>query len=403
MSVRITDWSKLPVTLKELCLATTLRCGQSFRWKQNEDQSWICVLRGRILQLDQDDTHLRYRSIWPAPDTSPPTPPASIAPEEPDDSKTLLQHYLNLEPNLEQLYKEWSENDKNFHKKAPKFTGVRILRQDAWEALIGFICSSNNNIIRISQMVDNLCTHYGRYIATWEGRAYHDFPAPKELTGKGVEAHLRELGFGYRAKYIAKTANIVANEREKGWLDSIRNPESPAYGQQASPSGEMKPEGRDGYRSAHEKLLELQGVGPKVADCVSLMGLGWGEAVPIDTHVWQIAQRDYKFGRGKHASLTKATYDAIANHFRKIWGKEAGWAHSVLFAADLKVFAARLDAKVVVKKEDPDALETRVETTQRAAKVFVKNEPEPEEIKRVLEVDETTVTSSERVKRCRRR
>ena len=70
-----------------------------------------------------------------------------------DDMKAFLLHYLNLEPNLTDLYEQWSSADKNFEKKAPKFTGIRILRQDAWEALVGFICSSNNNIIRISQMV----------------------------------------------------------------------------------------------------------------------------------------------------------------------------------------------------------------------------------------------------------
>ena len=61
--------------------------------------------------------------------------------------------------------------------------------------------------------------------------------------------------------------------------------------------------------------------------------------------VWQIAQRDYNFGRGKHRSLTKATYDAIGDHFRGLWGKEAGWAHSVLFAADLRTFAAKETVK----------------------------------------------------------
>lgn len=63
--------------------------------------------------------------------------------------------------------------------------------------------------------------------------------------------------------------------------------------------------------------------------------------------VWQIAQRDYHFGKGKHRSLTKATYEAIGDHFRTLWGKEAGWAHSVLFTADLRAFSA----KVVVKPE----------------------------------------------------
>lgn len=72
--------------------------------------------------------------------------------------------------------------------------------------------------------------------------------------------------------------------------------------------------------------------------------------------MWQIAQRDYKFGKGKHSSLTKATYDAVGNKFRSMWGKEAGWAHSVLFTADLRAFSERLVPKVeklesIVKKE----------------------------------------------------
>lgn len=410
---RITEWRKLPVSLNELCIATTLCCGQSFRWRQCEDQTWACTLRGRIVQLSQDKSHLHYRSIWPTATAceAPLTPPSSIPPtvdedrdSESDDTKSLIMHYLNLEPNLETLYAQWSASDPNFKKKAPKFTGVRILRQDAWEALIGFICSSNNNIVRISQMVDKLCIHYGRYIATLDGRRYHDFPEPSALTGKDIEAHLRELGFGYRAKYIARTAKMVAEERGHGWLDGLRNPESPAYGHNASLGGEMKAEGRDGYREAHGELLELQGVGPKVADCVCLMGLGWGEAVPVDTHVWQIAQRDYKFGRGKHSSLTKATYDAVANHFRKLWGKEAGWAHSVLFTADLRSFAERLTVKVETSIDGdsltPDEAQTHEKKTVK--RVAVKRELEQDEAKIVVKLEERVMTSSERVKRRRR-
>lgn len=73
--------------------------------------------------------------------------------------------------------------------------------------------------------------------------------------------------------------------------------------------------------------------------------------------VWQIAQRDYKFGKGKHSSLTKATYDAVGDRFRSLWGKEAGWAHSVLFTADLRAFSERLITKIEVKeiKEEDDA------------------------------------------------
>lgn len=78
----------------------------------------------------------------------------TIAKSQPiDDTEELLKKYFTLNLNLSALYKQWSAADANFKKKAPAFTGVRILSQDAWEALICFICSSNNNIARISQMV----------------------------------------------------------------------------------------------------------------------------------------------------------------------------------------------------------------------------------------------------------
>jgi len=160
---------------------------------------------------------------------------------------------------------------------------VRILKQDAWEALVGFICSSNNNISRISQMVEKLCLHYGPLIGHIGALPYHDFPQPQTLTGARVEQHLRELGFGYRARYLHQTA-VMVTEKGMGWLEGLRNPESPLLGRGPSPAGEMVQGGREGYRRAHEELLALQGVGPKVADCVCLMGLGWGESVPVDTH-----------------------------------------------------------------------------------------------------------------------
>lgn len=242
-----------------------------------------------------------------------------------------------------------------------------------------------------------MCLHYGPLIGYIDGQPFHDFPTPEALTVPGIEAHLRELGFGYRAGYIAKTASIVVKEKPEGWLQSLCNPEASDNDsdQKALPKG-----GREGYRKAHEALLELQGVGPKVADCVSLMGLGWGEAVPVDTHVWQIAQRDYKFGKGKHKSLTKATYDAVGDYFRHLWGKEAGWAHSVLFAADLKTFSKRLTTKVEVdvdevkiKQEDGTVLESKVALKREVTLDGVKDEF----------IEEIVKTETPRTQRAKRR
>lgn len=188
---------------------------------------------------------------------------------------------------------------------------------------------------------------------------------------------------------------MITEKEDASWLDSLRNPESPILGIKPSFGGDFHPEGREGYRKAHESLLTLQGVGPKVADCVCLMGLGWGEAVPVDTHVWQIAVRDYKFGKGKHASLTKATYDAIGAKFRGLWGKEAGWAHSVLFTADLRAFSERLIGKGEVKEEVKGEDGEVMVKTEKIVEKRIKREFEDEE-RQVLEVEEKVVRTKRR-------
>lgn len=103
-----------------------------------------------MLSLKQDPDHLHYKVTWPSKQSGKPAPEKGPIV---DDTEALLRHYFNLVPKLTDLYEQWSAADPNFKEKASKFTGVRILKQDAWEALVGFICSSNNNIARISQMV----------------------------------------------------------------------------------------------------------------------------------------------------------------------------------------------------------------------------------------------------------
>jgi N-glycosylase/DNA lyase len=317
-----------------------------------------CGLKGRIVSLGQEPDHLRYRATWPVANkantrtTSAPFTSATANSASQDDTEGFLRSYFNLHQDLSALYEQWSRDDANFRKKAPKFSGIRILNQDAWEALVAFICSSNNNISRISQMVHKLCLHYGPFLGTIGDEVFHDFPTPESLTGAKVEAHLRELGFGYRAKYIAETARLVAREKPAGWLTTLRNPESSSWGDNRASNPKAT------YKEAHEELLTLAGVGPKVADCVCLMGLGWGEAVPVDTHVWQIAVRDYSFGKWKAKTFSKVMYDAIGDHFRGLWGKQAGWAQSVLFTANLRAFSDRL-----ITKDEPSVVTIKEEET----------------------------------------
>lgn len=114
-----------------------------------------------------------------------------------------------------------------------------------------------------SLKVENLCVTFGTKLGQIGDTTYYDFPVPSALTPVGVEEKLRALGFGYRARYIYQTARMIVNERPAGWLGGLRTV---------------------GYKEAHEALLGLQGVGPKVADCVCLMSLDKTEAVPVDTH-----------------------------------------------------------------------------------------------------------------------
>ncbi|RVD85848.1 uncharacterized protein DFL_004153 [Arthrobotrys flagrans] len=359
-----TAWGQLPVSLNQLCLATVLRCGQSFRWKASGPDEWSCGFPDRIISLRQSPTHLHYRATFPSP------PPASSK----DDTIEIVKDYFNLSIDLAALYEKWSSADPNFKKKAGEFGGVRMLRQDPWECLIGFICSSNNNISRIGQMVDKLCATYGTPLGTITHTsipssedktppievAYYSFPTIEALTSPDVEETLKRLGFGYRAKYIYKTACMVHNDRPKGFLKTLRDEKD--------------------YKEAHAELVRFTGVGPKVADCVCLMSLDKMGAVPVDTHVWQIATRDYKFGKGKHRSLTPAVYEAVGDLFRDLWGDAAGWAHSVLFTADLRTFSDRLEntkttatvkskteVKVEVKDEGDEKVkvEEKVKTVER--------------------------------------
>lgn len=308
-------WKDLQVSPKELRL-DSLRCGQSFRWKHVEEK-WISVLQGNLVILKETPSSVFYGTS-----------------DGSDKIEPLLRDYFQLDKvSLETCYSRWSDLDVNFKSKSIRFQGIRMLRQDPWENLICFICSSNNNITRISQMVHKLCTEFGVKVARLEEEDYYDFPTLDRLVEVGVEQKLRKLGFGYRAKYIANTAKkIKADHPDLGeiWLHSLR---------------------KTSYAEAKEELMKLQGVGPKVADCVCLMSLDHPESIPVDTHVWQIASRDYGFNK-KGKSLTSKLYVEVGDHFRLLFGEYSGWAHSVLFTADLKSFD-----KVLVKKRKSSEVE----------------------------------------------
>ncbi|XP_072934288.1 N-glycosylase/DNA lyase [Epargyreus clarus] len=322
-------WKKLLFNKKELQLIGTLNGGQSFRWMHNKDSGeWTGVFSKTVWKLKEGDDYLQYKVVGSLIKS-----PSGNEQNEKDNDVfgNLLQNYFRLDMNLGDYYKKWSESDELFKRACEQFYGIRMLNQEPVENLFSFICSQNNHISRISSMVEKLCTYYGEEICNHDGVTYYSFPEVEKLAQPKVERELRDLGFGYRAKFIQKSAAQIVEWGGVDWFNSLKD---------------MK------YQNARAELMKLFGIGPKVADCICLMSLNHLEALPVDTHVYQIATQNYLPHLKEKKNISEKTYAEIGNHFRSLYGDLAGWAHTVLFCADLQKFRQNVI-------EDPDKKKVR--------------------------------------------
>ncbi|MCJ8735220.1 hypothetical protein PDJAM_G00244420 [Pangasius djambal] len=364
LSLGAKAWRCLSCSKSELRLDLTLGCGQTFRWRETGEGHWTGVMGGRVWTLTQTEDTLWYhvyrrhedpdlingrkrrktensqesgkklKEMADVKEEEDETSFCMLTSEQDGKDEEALRDYFQLSVKLEDLYKEWSDADPHFRHIGNIFSGVRMLRQDPVECLFSFICSSNNHISRIQGMVERLCSALGTPLCKLDDTHYHDFPSIEALAESSVEARLRDLGFGYRARFLQQSAHLIMSSHGANWLHTLRNVP---------------------YLQARDALLRLPGVGPKVADCVCLMSLDKSEAVPVDTHVWQIARRDYSCAAGsRQKTLTDKVYKEIGDFFRKLWGSYAGWAHSVLFCADLKKFQ-KLKEIPTIKEEKKQA------------------------------------------------
>ncbi|XP_059114334.1 N-glycosylase/DNA lyase isoform X3 [Peromyscus eremicus] len=227
-------WASIPCPRSELRLDLVLASGQSFRWREQSPEHWSGVLADQVWTLTQTEERL-YCTVY-REDKSQVGKPTL---EELD----ALHKYFQLDVSLAQLYSQWASVDSHFQKVAQKFQGVRLLRQDPTESLFSFICSSNNNIARITSMVERLCQAFGPQLIQLDDVTYHGFPSLQALAGPEVEAHLRKLGLGYRARYVCASAKAILEEQGgPAWLQQLR----------AAP-----------YEDTHKALCTLPGVGTK--------------------------------------------------------------------------------------------------------------------------------------------
>jgi N-glycosylase/DNA lyase len=236
------------IGITEFDLTRTFECGQCFRWNAESDTSYVGVAWGKPARIRRDGGSLFITGIL-------------------DDFEQIWRSYFDLDRDYESIRCALCIDD--YMKEAAKYgAGIRILRQDKWEALCSFILSQNNNIPRIRQLVEKLCRLYGDPVL-FEGCTYYTFPSAEKLASLLAE-DLAPLRCGYRGPYILEAARAVAD----GHLDL-----------EALSSG--TPE------DALSALKGLNGVGEKVANCVVLFGLHMLDAFPVDTWIRKAISENY--------------------------------------------------------------------------------------------------------------
>lgn len=319
--------SLLQVSDDELDLERTLLGGQSFRWNKYEKnigdskvESFIGVVRRDVLQLWRvSPQYVAFKKLnYDAIDVG--------RKEIIEQVESSLHDYFQLKYRVKDLYEEWSSKDPHLSSCCQHYKGFRILRQDPEENLFSFICATNNNIKRISQMIDKMCKQFGDKLDTLDvtgefDSSYHSFPSTERLAQDDVFESLRhKLGYGYRAKFITGTAKLLLTKCNKDgardYLLSLR----------------QLP-----YKDTCKTLMQFPGIGRKVADCICLMSMDHLNSVPIDCHIYEIVCRHYLPDlRRKYKTLTESVHDLIGDYFKSLHGPLAGWSTSVLFIAELK-------------------------------------------------------------------
>ena len=174
----------------------------------------------------------------------------------------IWKKFFNLNDDYEKRHEEILKAVPNQHmKSAIEYgKGIRLLRQSLWETIISFIISQNNNIPRIKKIIESLCFEYGRK-TTFKGKEYYTFPDSRVLLLAGKDHIAQKTKMGFRADYVIEASKA---------FDLLFK---------------LKLESRKTYKEALDILLEIKGIGPKVASCITLFSLGLGESFPIDVHM----------------------------------------------------------------------------------------------------------------------
>lgn len=257
-------------------------CGQCFRWNKEEDNSYTGIFKNNVINVKKENENVIITGICEG------------------DIKKVCIEYFDLDTSYEKIKDNLAKIDKYLANSIEYGTGIRILKQDLWETLISFIISANNNIPRIKTIIERISKKYGNKI-TFKGKEYYTFPTAKKME-KATVQDFRELGLGFRDVRVYETVqrtlrgeiNLSDLENETD-LDTLR-----------------------------EKLLEIPGVGPKVADCIMLFSLEKYQVFPVDVWVRRVISELYFENKEQQPKV-------IQKFAKEHYGELAGLAQQYLF------------------------------------------------------------------------
>jgi len=259
------------IKVKDFNLEHTLECGQIFRI--NKQDNWYYVIaRDRFFKICQINNQLEFHGT----------------------DKEFIIHFFSLDDNLSKILKEINK-DRYIKKSIDKYRGLRLLKQDPWESLISFICSTASNIPRIKSKLNALSKAFGNKISI-DSIDNYTFPKPGNINNYKKIVNAKT---GFRAKYISDANKSVNIDK----LNSLKTLS---------------------YEDAKSELKKINGVGDKVADCVMLFSLGFNQAFPVDTWIKKTIQLLY-------FDNTTVSNEKIRTFGLDYFGAHAGYAQQYLF------------------------------------------------------------------------
>ena len=271
------------ISAEDFNLEETMTCGQTFAWhringKLYEDGKphFYTFKNGKPIVVEEKDGKLHVKT---------------------ETDKQTVRKALGLNHDLEEIFETFPE-DENLEKAKEEMWGLRVVQDDFFPCLVSYLCSPQMRIPRIKEMHNRIAENFGETVE-FDGHELLRFPTLEELS-KASEEDLRDLGVGYRAKYIIESMKI---------LNDGFDPDFP-----------------EEYEDAREKMKELYGVGDKVADCVLLFSQEQLEAYPVDT--WAM-----KAIKSQYPDLHSEDYDELSRNMREHFGSYSGYAQEYIFHA----------------------------------------------------------------------